>query len=173
MPLIIDGGPCLVGVESTVLDLSGDVPTILRPGQITTDQIADVLGAPIALASGVVTPGTIAKSPGQMTLHYAPTTPTYRVDRDQLPSQPPPGRFALLVLGPLPPPMAEFGSPWTYQVKHLILDQPHSAARDLYARLHELDAEGHDLIVIVPPPNEPAWHGVLDRITRASQPWTV
>lgn len=68
VPLILDGGQCRVGIESTVLDLTSDIPTVLRPGAITADMLADVLGA--VSSSGRVI--GIAKAPGMKYAHYAP-----------------------------------------------------------------------------------------------------
>jgi L-threonylcarbamoyladenylate synthase len=165
--LILDSGPTTIGIESTVLDLSGPIPTILRPGEITTEQIAEVLGEPIESA-GQTGP---AKSPGQMAIHYAPRTTAYRVDRDRLPAEPIAGWFALLVIGDMPEPWAVFGNPFTWRVKHLILPDPTQASRHFYLRLHELDDLGHDYLIVVPPPDEPQWRAIRDRIWRATEPW--
>lgn len=70
VPLIIDGGQTRVGVESTILDLSGDRPTILRPGGISIEQIQQIIGSTVALK----THGSI-KAPGMMARHYAPSIP--------------------------------------------------------------------------------------------------
>ncbi len=71
IPLILDGGPCEVGIESTVLDLSVDPPAILRPGAITAEQLADVLGRPVMTGSGA----SLARSPGTRYRHYRPRAP--------------------------------------------------------------------------------------------------
>ena len=70
--LVLDGGPCRVGLESTVLDLTGAAPAILRPGAITAEEIAAVLGEPVTRADG---DPTAPKSPGQLASHYAPGLP--------------------------------------------------------------------------------------------------
>ena len=75
--LILDGGPCRVGIESTVLDLSRQTPTLLRPGSITRKQIEAEIG-PTAIFEGSVTPDSPANSPGQHAVHYAPRLPAYR-----------------------------------------------------------------------------------------------
>lgn len=69
--LILDGGECVVGIESTVLDLTTDIPTVLRPGAVTADMIAEVLGA-VSSAGKII---GVAKSPGMKYEHYAPTVP--------------------------------------------------------------------------------------------------
>lgn len=71
VPLILDGGECSVGIESTVLDLTTGIPTVLRPGAVTADMIAEVLGA-VSSAGKII---GVAKSPGMKYEHYAPTVP--------------------------------------------------------------------------------------------------
>ena len=144
--MILDGGPCTVGIESTVLDLSGAIPTILRPGGISREQIEQVIG-PVAIFSGEVQPSTAAPSPGQHAKHYAPRTPAFRF----LPAQRPlinPTRAALLDAS---------------------LD-PAIYAQTLYARLRELDEQNLDAIYIEMPPDRPEWQAVRDRIRRATRP---
>lgn len=72
IPLIIDGGECSVGIESTIIDMSADVPTILRPGAITEEMLAKVLGAVKTFRGKVV----VAKAPGMKYRHYAPVCDT-------------------------------------------------------------------------------------------------
>jgi L-threonylcarbamoyladenylate synthase len=77
--LILDGGACAVGIESTVLDLSGDHPVILRPGGISRAQIEEVIG-PVEVFRGSVDRAMSAMSPGQQEKHYAPRAVAYRFD---------------------------------------------------------------------------------------------
>ena len=72
--MILDGGPCLVGVESTVLDLSSATPTLLRPGGATREAIEAVIG-PVALSDAIPSGESARKSPGQLASHYAPARP--------------------------------------------------------------------------------------------------
>ncbi|MDE7373073.1 MAG: threonylcarbamoyl-AMP synthase, partial [Clostridia bacterium] len=72
VPVIMDGGPCRVGIESTVLDLTTDTPTILRPGAITADMLLDIVGE-VSLNGKVI---KVAKAPGMKYTHYAPTVET-------------------------------------------------------------------------------------------------
>jgi len=159
--LILDSGPTTLGIESTVLDLSTDHPRILRPGLISAEALAEVLGLPILSLETFDEP-TPTRSPGQMATHYAPATPTYRVDRDQLSSLDPPGRFALLVVGPSWPGMPPFAIP---------LETPDEAARLLYHNLHACDEQGLDFLLIVRPPAIPEWRAIRDRLDRASRPY--
>jgi len=144
--LILDGGPCAVGIESTVLDLSMDVPTILRPGGISRVQIEEVLG-PVRVLNMVTEVTTPAQSPGQHAIHYAPTTPAFRFhprDRANLDTT-------------------------DAAIVELTLD-PQTYARNLYARLRLLDTQELRAIYVEMPPDLPEWAAVRDRITRATKP---
>ncbi len=163
--LILDAGPTAVGLESTVLDLSGDLPRVLRPGTVTSEQLAEALGETVA---GRLDPGEIAevaRSPGLMAVHYAPRTPTYRWESPESLMTPPGGPHAVLIIGPPRP--AGLADP----VTTARLESPEGAARDLYRVLHDWDALGLDAILILPPPDEPRWRAVRDRVWRASRPW--
>ena len=169
--LILDSGPTTVGIESTVLDLSNDTPRVLRPGQVTLEEIAALLEGPVTGPGEQATLDGPARSPGQMDVHYAPRTPAYRIDRDRIPSGPIDGSFHLIIIGDGPdrlPPMivrSEHGRPADR------LADPRDAARLIYAKLHEFDELGLDFLLVVPPPDEPRWQAVRDRIWRATRPW--
>jgi L-threonylcarbamoyladenylate synthase len=171
--LILDSGQTTVGIESTVLDLSGDRPTILRPGQVTAEQIAEVLGEPVEgpeLRHGLIGPAT---SPGQMAVHYAPRLPAYRLDRDKIPCEVIEGQFRTLIIGDHPDRYPVSRNPDDGFNFHHLAD-PEAASAFLYAKLHDLDAVGPvyiDFILIIPPPDEPRWRAVRDRIWRATKPW--
>jgi L-threonylcarbamoyladenylate synthase len=143
---ILDGGPCQVGIESTVLHV--ERLQILRPGMVTREQIEDVVG-PVGVSSESDGPHL---SPGLHARHYQPRT------RVMLTSSPPNGRGAYL---------------WR-TIEHaaaLSLHMPEKVANYaavLYSTLHDLDAEHYDWIAIEPPPESPAWDGVRDRLTRAT-----
>jgi L-threonylcarbamoyladenylate synthase len=145
---ILDGGPCDVGIESTVLDLSMDVPRILRPGAVTREQIESVVGPiDVAVKALPVEAGSPAVSPGQHERHYAPRTPAFRVDPAQLRDLDLTGAALL----------------------DLTLDAQ-TYARNFYARLRMLDRQQLRAIYIVMPPDAPEWAAVRDRITRATRP---
>ena len=170
--LILDSGPCSVGIESTVLDLSGQVPTILRPGAVTADQLADLLGYPVNQWGGSVGGDQPAASPGQLLVHYAPKTPAYRLTSSAFATLPSnksfPARFAMLNLGEPTGRSSPGGCLVTKK-----LDNPTTAATELYSRLHELDDLGLDMILVVTPPDDaPGWLAVLDRVRRATRPWS-
>jgi L-threonylcarbamoyladenylate synthase len=161
--LILDSGPTTVGIESTVLDLSGPVPTVLRPGQITMEQIAAVLGDPVVSVGQAEGP---AKSPGQMEVHYAPRTPAYRMERGQTLKTRIDGTVdESLYLPSLP------SSPLAVGSRRYRLAYPCDAESQLYAWLRSIDVWGLDFLIIIPPPDEPQWRAIRDRIWRATRPW--
>ena len=169
--LILDSGPCGVGIESTVLNLTGAVPTILRPGRVTAEEIAALLGVPTARSAGLIGPDQTASSPGQLAVHYAPRTPAFRLDPATLTSFDPPTnrRWGGVLLGSpdQAPPAFERAE------AVCVLPDPSTAATGLYDRLHRLDALGLDFLVIASPINDdPDWLAVLDRVSRATVPWT-
>ncbi|MGH7215508.1 MAG: L-threonylcarbamoyladenylate synthase [Tepidisphaeraceae bacterium] len=164
--LILDGGPCTVGIESTVLDLSeGTQPTILRPGAVTQAEIESVVGQ-VSVFAGMVEPNVAAHSPGQHAVHYAPRTPTFRFNpseheayRAKASDEP----IGLIVLG-------SGESPRHTGPVVTMPSLPETYARHLYAVLRELDEMGLRAIYIELPPDEPRWLAVRDRLDRASQP---
>ncbi len=166
--LILDSGPTTVGIESTVLDLSSDLPTVLRPGEITMEQIAEVLGETVVSLGHAAEP---AKSPGQMDVHYAPRTRAYRVERDNLPKSPIIGQFAVLAIGGLPEGWNGPGNSFTSHGRLFVTFKPIYASRLLYFWLRELDLLGLDYLIVVAPPDEPRWRAIRDRIWRATRPW--
>lgn len=143
---LLNGGPCSGGIESTVVDVTGDVPRVLRPGLISAPQIAEVVGR---VEMGASAEG-VARSPGQMARHYSPRTPVVLVADASAE-----GRR-----------LKELG----LRAISVCFDRvdPERFAADLYAMLHELDAAGWDRIVIELPPDTPEWAGVRDRLLRAA-----
>jgi L-threonylcarbamoyladenylate synthase len=150
--LILDGGPSSIGIESTVLALSGPQPRLLRPGMISRDEIEEIVG-PIEMGPGVVEGGH--PSPGLHEKHYSPITPLFLVDGSALPAR---GRGAYLWLTcPLPADHSQQMPP-----------DADAYATILYETLHRLDDHGFDWIAVEQPPEWPEWAGVLDRLRRAS-----
>jgi len=159
--MILDGGPCEVGIESTIVAFDDDRPLLMRPGGIGVDALARVLGrAP-------ETPGDGApRASGTHASHYAPRAAAFLVDaivlaaeierlveRDEVV-----GVLARTVRRP-----PELDGDW--------IDAPSDVdgyARELYASLRKLDAANPDAIVIEAPPDEPAWLAVRDRLERAT-----
>jgi L-threonylcarbamoyladenylate synthase len=162
--MILDGGSCQVGVESTIIDLSGDRPKLLRPGHITVGEIEPVLQTELILP----TPSqpTEVRAPGMMDVHYAPTTPAIRCPAEQLPEM-----LATLIndgkkVGLL---SYRLDSPSTNQVRVLRMpEQAGDYAQRLYAGLRELDSLKMDLILVEQPPQTEDWRAINDRLGKAS-----
>jgi L-threonylcarbamoyladenylate synthase len=166
--MILDGGPTPIGIESTVLDLCGDHPRVLRPGAITAAQISRVLNREVETPIIRRAESEEMTSPGQMHRHYAPRTLTALIEPDQLKRYPWPTekrRFGLMVAGhdailsgPLPTACVE----WL---------EPAEAARELYDTLHNWDDGALDVIYVVLPPDTEDWRAVRDRLWRATRGW--
>jgi L-threonylcarbamoyladenylate synthase len=150
---VLDGGPCAVGVESTVLDLSGPVARLLRPGGVAQEAIAALIGEVRAGAD----PGSPLRGPGQLASHYAPRLPVRLRATTVAPGE------ALLAFGPNPPSAeAVFNlSPSG--------DLAEAAAR-LFAGLRKLDASGLAGIAVMPIPLAGLGQALNDRLSRAAAP---
>jgi L-threonylcarbamoyladenylate synthase len=157
---VLDGGPCEVGIESTVLDLSGQRARILRPGGISKAQIEAVLGGDVEAGQVVSALAAPAVSPGQQAVHYAPQTPAYRYEREQA------GRVPRLRVGVMALSPADVLGEGPVVAMPA---EPDAYARRLYAALRELDALQLEGIYIEMPPDEPEWAAVRDRIRRATR----
>jgi L-threonylcarbamoyladenylate synthase len=146
--LILDGGPSTVGIESTVLSLTGGVARLLRPGMITQAQIEGIIG-PVGVP---VEPDGAHASPGMHPQHYRPRTP--------------------LILGP-PPREGHGAYLWWKEAKTAarLIEMPRDPsayAAALYETLHKLDREGWDYIAVEPVPATAEWAGIRDRLNRAA-----
>lgn len=168
--LIVDGGPCTKGIESTVIDCTVSPPRILRPGPLSRADLEAAVGGPVAWPEGPPTAGP-ARAPGQQPRHYAPRTPLEMVaDASR--------RVAVLMaegrrIGWLtsrsddPEVRRLAASSRDLVVVPMPADAPGFAAR-LYATLHALDQRQLDRIVVDEPPADDAWRAVRDRLTRAA-----
>jgi L-threonylcarbamoyladenylate synthase len=158
--LILDGGACPVGIESTIVDLSATAPRLLRPGIVTRTQLEAVLGVPVPDAER-----DAPRASGRLESHYAPRTPLELVDPAQLAARINALRgHRLAVLAPAP---ALLDRTRDVVLRLIAPAQPADYARRLYALLHELDAAGAERILVVRPPLGPAWEAVHDRLRRA------
>lgn len=156
---VLDGGPCAVGLESTILDLSGAQPQVLRPGRITADQLAAVVG-PVRAHASASAPAV----PGSLEAHYAPATPLRVVPAAQLEAEAT-GQAtagAVVVLARREPQSA-VECRWVR-----LPDDADAYGHELYARLREADAYGAACILVERPPQGPAWQAVHDRLKRAT-----
>jgi L-threonylcarbamoyladenylate synthase len=158
--LILDGGPCPVGIESTIVDLSVTRPRLLRPGSITRAQLQAVLGEDVTDADGQA-----PRAPGRALRHYAPRTPLELVEPTQLPARVNALRGTKIAV--LAPPLALFDRTADVVLRLIAPAQPDEYARRLYSFLHQLDAAGAQRIVVAWPPAQPAWEAVRDRLRRA------
>ncbi|TAJ33664.1 MAG: threonylcarbamoyl-AMP synthase [Reyranella sp.] len=155
VPMILDGGPCLVGVESTVLDLSGNRPTLLRPGGATREAIEAVVG-PIALSDAIPSGESARKSPGQLASHYAPSRPVRLEATSVGPDE------GLLAFGPEVPQ----GAMLSYNLSPS--GDLGEAAANLFAMLRALDRPGIGRIAVMPIPQAGLGLAINDRLRRAA-----
>jgi L-threonylcarbamoyladenylate synthase len=151
---ILDGGPCTVGIESTVLSLVGPMPVLLRPGGVSRAELEDVIGR---IDHQHEVTNEAHPSPGMHPRHYSPRTKLFLVTSGDVPRQ---GSGAYLQLH----------SPPGREVRELV-SMPSDAgayAAQLYSTLHRLDTRGYDWIAVEAPPNAPEWEAIRDRLRRAA-----
>ncbi len=154
---ILDGGPCEVGIESTVLSLETEVPILFRPGGITREQIEKLIGA-VVLAKDKAEGAH--PSPGMHPRHYSPRTRLFLVSGGLVPDS---GRGAYLQIATPPVRVVD-------EVVPMPSDAAQFAAR-LYSVMHTLDARGFDWIAVETPPTGTEWEAVVDRLQRAAAPY--
>ena len=158
--LVLDGGACPVGIESTIVDVSGTAPTLLRPGSITRDQLQRALGRPVTDA-GADSP----RASGRLEKHYSPRTPLWVMPADELAAKlAKPCNARLAVLAPLS--LLE-NSRADIALAIAAASDPDDYARLLYSSLHRLDASGADRMLVAAPPDGSQWEAVRDRLRRA------
>ncbi|MDW8308359.1 MAG: L-threonylcarbamoyladenylate synthase [Verrucomicrobiales bacterium] len=181
IPLIVDGGPCPVGIESTVLDLTTRPPRVLRPGMIHAESLAAVLGAVVLGENAADASAGPLRSPGLLEKHYAPSVPLWlmhwrddaelhRQLRALAPDQSRPLRVHLLVHTNIPTNAGNAGeaSPVALERVAVIPRDPDAFARALYAELHRCEEAGAECIVVETPPAGPEWRAIADRLRRAA-----
>lgn len=159
--LILDGGDCEVGLESTIIDVSGELPRILRPGMITAVEIEQVLGQPIAMTRQD-TPSDV-RAPGMHHLHYAPMTPVHLMCLAEL--------TACLAMAEKPLAVITYSDVVINNAKMKHVKMPNDVrqyAHDLYHVLRELDHLQLDGIMIEALPDAPEWEAIQDRLSKAS-----
>ena len=162
--LVLDGGACNVGIESTIIDATRGAPVLLRPGQLARADIERLAGRHLLSKEELMAPDP--KAPGTLSAHYAPTARLRLMDAREL-------RAALQVLGAEARHIAVWArAPLTSASRQLLLrrmpERADAAARELFAVLREFDAAGARLIWVETPPDDPAWDGVRDRLQRAA-----
>lgn len=145
--LVLDGGPCRVGVESTIVELTGEAPTVLRPGAVTVAQLEGALGRPVRPSDG------LSRAPGMLPSHYAPKAAVEIVAAEALAA-----RIQEL---------RQQGRRVVTIVPSADLD---ADAHSLYARLRDADADGADVILAVLPEDEGIGAAIADRLRKAAGP---
>jgi len=160
IPLVLDGGACDLGIESTVLDLTGDTPILLRPGMISLGQLQAVLG-PVASAKPPAAAEPL-KSPGQLQQHYSPRAKLILVEGDL--------DAALGQADVMAHIIARTSSPaaWPSDRWHRLPDAAAGFARELYDTLHRCDRLGAETILVQPLPDGDEWAALRNRLNRAA-----
>jgi L-threonylcarbamoyladenylate synthase len=149
---VLDGGPCVAGLESTIVGVGADTLTLLRPGAVTRAEIEAVAGVPVTDPP----PGGSIAAPGMLARHYAPRTPLRLGATDVREGE------ALLAFGPEVP---DTGGP----VRNLSpAGDLREAARNLFAHLSTLDAAGARAIAVMPVPATGLGEAINDRLKRAA-----
>jgi len=154
--LVLEGGASDVGIESTIVDLSGATPVLLRPGHISKAEVEALIG-PVGEKNA-----TSPRHSGGLERHYAPRTPakmvpTYALDKEISVFE---NRVAVLAFS-RPDERVDF---WLRMPR-----DPHAYAQRLYAALRELDTAGCERILVEAPPDAPEWDAVRDRLRRACE----
>jgi L-threonylcarbamoyladenylate synthase len=149
--MILDGGPCPGGLESTVVDLTTTPPRLLRPGLITQAAIEVALGSPLSVSDDVPLTQQLS-SPGMLSKHYSPRT--------ALEVAPSVEEVDFLV--------NLYETAGLRVARYQAPTDPSLAAQQFYSTFHDLDAAGYDRIIAEMPPDTPAWQALRDRLQRAS-----
>ena len=164
---VLDGGPCTVGIESTIVDCSRGAPVLLRPGAITRVQVEAVCGQPLQSAQEIAdAAGAAPRASGTLESHYAPSATVRLMDARAL-------QTALDVLGADAAHIAVYArTPLRIASERLVVRRmpadADATAQQLFAALRGFDAQGVKLIWIETPPDAPDWEGVRDRLQRAA-----
>ncbi len=172
VPLVLDGGACAVGIESTIVDARGNDVRILRPGMLGAETIAAALRhvTGVRLVEGAA--ADAPRVPGSTASHYAPAVPLSVSGREALLTlleSPTGAAQRVAVIARTPPPAAlraqvESGA----LVWSTIGGDAAAYAHDLYAVLHDLETRGVSRILVEEPPSKPEWQAIRDRLQRAA-----
>jgi L-threonylcarbamoyladenylate synthase len=168
---IVDGGPTALGLESAVIDLTGAEPRLLRPGSLDLDRLREVCG-PLRWEGNVIArEGEAQLAPGMMERHYAPRAQLVLVDAgdpaavQDMEKESQAQRARGRKVGCLGFGVLQLKADWTHEFDP---QDPETVGRELYARLHELDERGADVIYMERPPAGNRWLAIRDRLQRAS-----
>jgi L-threonylcarbamoyladenylate synthase len=159
--VILDGGECQIGLESTIVSFEGGGVRLLRPGSVTAAQLRQVVGELVSGADSVS-----PRVPGSTPTHYAPTTPMTIVPAGEIDAQADAasaGARRVAVLAQRLPLRAHKYVTWINAGR-----KPESYGRDLYANLRTLDKAGCQRILVQAVPDGERWEAILDRLLRAA-----
>ena len=151
--LVLEGGPSDVGIESTIVDLSGTTPVLLRPGRISKRDLESVIGTIADKAT------SSPRHSGGLERHYAPRTPARMVPAHALDKEISKGKSVAVLAFSRPDERVDF---WLRMPR-----QPQAYAQKLYAALRELDSANSEQILVEAPPETAEWDAVRDRLRRA------
>jgi L-threonylcarbamoyladenylate synthase len=162
--LVLDGGACPVGIESTIIDCTRGAPVLLRPGVLTREQLEAACGQPLRSPADMTQDSPRAS--GTLESHYAPRARVRLMDAQAL-------QTALDLLGADAAGIAVYSraivrTPSAKVLRRRMPDDAPETARQLFAVLREFDAQGVGLIWVEMPPDSAEWEGVRDRLQRAS-----
>ena len=166
--MVLDGGPCSVGIESTIIDCTGPAPALLRPGQLAVQDLERVLSRPLAAAHAAS-----PRASGTLESHYAPAVPLRLFSQPDLlralaSAAAGPGKV-LAVYSRLKCRQLEAAlrahPEWLFKA---MPDDADAAAQELFSTLRQLETAGVQAIWVEQPPQGTAWDGVRDRLTRAA-----
>jgi L-threonylcarbamoyladenylate synthase len=158
VPVVLDGGDCEVGIESTIVDLTGGTPRILRPGRLGKAELEAVAGPILEGAAG-----DSPRVSGALASHYAPHTATEMLTREALARR----ARACMHRGESVR-VLSIGSAIADLPGRVLADDADAYGHDLYAALRELDAQRADRLLVEAPPHRRDWFAVLDRLGRAA-----
>jgi L-threonylcarbamoyladenylate synthase len=161
---VLDGGPCQVGLESTIVDVTGDVPAVLRPGGATREDLEGVLGHPVDVPST-----SSVRVPGQHPSHYAPRARVVLVEPEKVVAEAEQAQELGHRVGVLLPPSSAATSVRAHAVI-AVPDSPQDYARGLFTFLRELDERGCDLVVASLPDEQGLGLAIANRLRRAAGP---
>ena len=162
--MVLDGGPCAVGIESSIVDCTRAQPVLLRPGVLTRAELEAACGQPVLSPEEL--PLAAPRASGTLASHYAPNAKVRLMDANAI-------QTALDLLGADAAHLAVYACSIVRIQSERVLyrrmpDDALATAQQLFAVLRDFDAQGVKLIWIETPPNAPEWDGVRDRLGRAA-----
>ena len=162
--MVLDGGPCTVGIESSIVDCTRSVPVLLRPGVLTREQLSAACGQPVLSADEAAEDAP--RAPGTLESHYAPNAKVRLMDAKAI-------QTALDLLGADAAHIAVYARSIVRIKSSQVLyrrmpDDALATANQVFAVLRDFDAQGVKLIWIEPVPEALEWDGVRDRLARAA-----